>query len=199
MNDKDFVLYGEFTGEIPIREDITILPADDPNKLRLGWVIFEFEDEYSYQKHIKEKEGVDALKKYLYNNHPSRQKETDKADIYRGYNGSSYVDPESTSGGTIEVLPQLNGKPFNNEAINLIHSVRPSCIRVTTDRICLDARQWRVTVYLKKDDITIRKIEQEVQIGCYGHGEYKDVSNKPSADHGPAVINEKALKKIKVK
>lgn len=25
----------------PIREDITVLPADDPKKLRLGWVIKE--------------------------------------------------------------------------------------------------------------------------------------------------------------
>lgn len=25
----------------PIRDDITVLPADDPKKLRLGWVIHE--------------------------------------------------------------------------------------------------------------------------------------------------------------
>ena len=28
-------------GAFPIRQDITVLPADDPKKLRLGWVIFE--------------------------------------------------------------------------------------------------------------------------------------------------------------
>ena len=27
--------------EFPIRDDITVLPADDPKKLRLGWVIHE--------------------------------------------------------------------------------------------------------------------------------------------------------------
>jgi len=27
--------------EFPIRQDITVLPADDPKKLRLGWVIYE--------------------------------------------------------------------------------------------------------------------------------------------------------------
>ena len=28
-------------GAMPIRQDITVLPADDPKKLRLGWVIYE--------------------------------------------------------------------------------------------------------------------------------------------------------------
>lgn len=32
---------GEFVGVIPVRQDITVLPADDPKTLRLGWVIFE--------------------------------------------------------------------------------------------------------------------------------------------------------------
>lgn len=30
----------EFTGAMPVREDITVLPAE-PKKLRLGWVIYE--------------------------------------------------------------------------------------------------------------------------------------------------------------
>ena len=28
-------------GKFPIRQDITVLPADDPKKLRLGWMIYE--------------------------------------------------------------------------------------------------------------------------------------------------------------
>lgn len=28
-------------GCFPIRQDITVLPADDPRKLRLGWVVYE--------------------------------------------------------------------------------------------------------------------------------------------------------------
>jgi len=31
----------QFVGAIPIRQDITVLPADDPKRLRLGWVIYE--------------------------------------------------------------------------------------------------------------------------------------------------------------
>ena len=31
----------ECVGAFPIRQDITVLPCDDPKKLRLGWVIYE--------------------------------------------------------------------------------------------------------------------------------------------------------------
>lgn len=31
----------EYVGAMPIRQDITVLPADDPRHLRLGWVIYE--------------------------------------------------------------------------------------------------------------------------------------------------------------
>ncbi|MFW6028828.1 MAG: HK97-fold major capsid protein [Halanaerobiales bacterium] len=31
----------ETVGAFPIRQDITVMPADDPKKLRLGWVIYE--------------------------------------------------------------------------------------------------------------------------------------------------------------
>lgn len=30
-----------FMGAMPMRKYITILPADNPEKLRLGWVVFE--------------------------------------------------------------------------------------------------------------------------------------------------------------
>lgn len=31
----------QFVGAMPVRQDITVLPADDPKKLRLGWVVYE--------------------------------------------------------------------------------------------------------------------------------------------------------------
>lgn len=31
----------DYVGAFPIRQDITVLPADDPRHLRLGWVVFE--------------------------------------------------------------------------------------------------------------------------------------------------------------
>jgi len=40
--DTVFVLApAEYLGAMPIRQDITVLPADDPVKIRLGWVIYE--------------------------------------------------------------------------------------------------------------------------------------------------------------
>jgi len=39
---KVFVLApGEYVGAFPVRQDISVLPADDPKELRLGWVIYE--------------------------------------------------------------------------------------------------------------------------------------------------------------
>jgi len=37
------VQYGEpeFVGEFPVRQEITVLPADDPKKLRIGWYFIE--------------------------------------------------------------------------------------------------------------------------------------------------------------
>lgn len=41
-SDKVLVVASPDTvGAFPIRQDITVLPADDPKKLRLGWVIYE--------------------------------------------------------------------------------------------------------------------------------------------------------------
>jgi hypothetical protein len=31
----------EFVGVIPVRQEVTVIPADQPDKLRLGWVIYE--------------------------------------------------------------------------------------------------------------------------------------------------------------
>jgi hypothetical protein len=31
----------QFVGAMPVRQDVTVLPADDPKKLRLGWVVYE--------------------------------------------------------------------------------------------------------------------------------------------------------------
>jgi hypothetical protein len=31
----------QFVGAMPVRQDITVLPADDPKRLRLGWVVYE--------------------------------------------------------------------------------------------------------------------------------------------------------------
>lgn len=43
QNDSEVLVVAspDTVGAFPIRQDITVLPADDPKKLRLGWVIYE--------------------------------------------------------------------------------------------------------------------------------------------------------------
>lgn len=43
MSNGEIILPGAFEGALPVRDDITILPANYPKKLRLGWVVFEEE------------------------------------------------------------------------------------------------------------------------------------------------------------
>jgi hypothetical protein len=31
----------EFVGVMPVRQDIQVIPADEPEKLRVGWVVYE--------------------------------------------------------------------------------------------------------------------------------------------------------------
>ena len=66
---------------------------------------------------------------------------------------------------SIEVLPKLKGKPWDEVALGYVHALRPSQLRVVQDGIQLDAQTWRVTVWLKKDNVTIDHIEQEVEVG----------------------------------
>jgi len=73
---------------------------------------------------------------------------------------------------TIKVLEFLNNKPWDEVALAYVHALRPSSIRVTTGGIYLDARVWRVTVYVDDNDI-IQSITQEVEVAlpekvCHG-------------------------------
>ncbi len=64
----------------------------------------------------------------------------------------------------IKVLEFLNGKQWDDIALGYVHSLRPSSIRVTEGMITLDARIWRVTVYIDKENV-IDYITQEVIVG----------------------------------
>ena len=141
------------------RQDIVILPPQDNKKLRLGFNIFESEEQY--QKYIKEKEGEEVLSKYLHKNH--------------------FINPSVRGNRVIEILQNLKGTPYNNETINELVSFRPSAVRVANNGVTCDGCPWRITIYLEEDNVTIRKIEQEVEVGKYGHGIFQDVSeNEPS-------------------
>ena len=146
-------------GSMPIRKDtdFEVLADDDPRKLKLGWVVREIapgEDmgdppgdhqgtEYS-DPYVGKKQGV-----------PLR---FDEASRRRGYT-------------SIDVLPFLIGKPWNNLAINWMRALRTDDIRVVTNVRTLDTCPWRVTVRIDEDSI-IQEITQEVEVGLIGvhHG-----------------------------
>ena len=143
----------EYCGAFPVREDITVIPADDPKKLKLSWVI---------------QESV-----FNPNDYPSEDNsgyETDEADKFIDSNGKEPDDLNSCGWACIRVLEFLKGQPWNNLALNYVQALRPSSIRVIKHRTgqTADAYTWRVTVYLEEDNSTVKRIEQECNVGSIG-------------------------------
>lgn len=79
--------------------------------------------------------------------------------------GQPFVPFDDRGYTVIEVLPQLNGKPWDEVALGYVHALRPSQLRVVQDSAQLDSENWRVTVWLESDGLTIHCIEQEVEVG----------------------------------
>ncbi len=93
---------------------------------------------------------------------------------YRSSCAVSYKPPTRTGFLSMPVLQFLWGQPWDELAMNLVHALRPDCIRVLYwgGMETTDGRVTRVTVYLNKDG-TIRHMEQECQVGLegkYRHG-----------------------------
>ena len=77
------------------------------------------------------------------------------------------MNNETYSYSSIPVLEFLQGLPYNHLTQCYIRSLRPSYIRIIKNGVVnLDGRVWRVTVFLKEDDI-IDYIQQEVEVSCY--------------------------------
>jgi hypothetical protein len=73
----------------------------------------------------------------------------------------------------INVLPDLWGRPWDDIALGYVHALRPSQLRVVRGGAQADAWKWRVTVWLEDDDKTVKRIQQEVEVGlpdgvCHG-------------------------------
>lgn len=80
--------------------------------------------------------------------------------------------PKSTSYAVIKVLPVLIGRTFNLKALDLIHSLRPSILRVTSGEVKCDSYLWRVTITIDNSNV-IKDIVQEVEVSCdsgFEHG-----------------------------
>ena len=97
------------------------------------------------------------------------EKETKNNKHFNEYyttHASKFQKFNSSGRKTIEILPFLKGKKWDDVALGYIHAARPSAIRVTTGSITLDSLLWRVTVYINNEnDNIIEKIVQEVEIG----------------------------------
>lgn len=110
-------------------------------------------------------------------------------DDYRGKplnsrQGRPFVPYDANGYTSINVLPFLNGRPWDEIALAYVHALRPSQLRVVQEGIQLDAEAWRVTVWLNPDARTIKSIEQEVQVGLpdgIDHGHALDIALNSSA------------------
>ena len=96
---------------------------------------------------------------------------------YRSTHMVSYEEPDEISWTSIDCLPFLKGTEWNQTALNYVHALQPSSIRVTEGGIKLDSRCWRVTVYVTKDNI-IESISQEVEVGCVGFEDASEMNFK---------------------
>lgn len=65
----------------------------------------------------------------------------------------------------VRVLPELEGKPWNDITKAYMRSLRPSSVRVIPDggAMTSDVKLWRVTVNLTNSGL-IRHIDQEVEV-----------------------------------
>jgi len=129
--------------------------------------------------------------------------DTTEADTYRHRHHKHYEAPGQRGYTSHPVLQQLNGRPWDQFALNMVHTLRPSYIRVSIGGGgTLDAVRWRVTVALEEDDRTIKEITQEVEVGCvgakHGHGLYKyEIGESPRPAMG--YYNPKGLERLKIK
>lgn len=125
----------------------------------------------------------------------------------------TYHRPDRIGWSNIEVLEFLKGRKLDEVALAYIHSLRPSCIRVTTGMIKTNSIAWRVTVVVDEED-TIQTISQEAEVGlpegvAHGHalhlalkyGIDSDIAQEQSKNDkiGMAYCNPKALEKINFK
>lgn len=121
-----------------------------------------------------EKTEVEAKVRTLKEPKEPKEPEPDKTfDEYYDTHMVPFRKFNSIGWKSIKVLEFLNDKQWDDVALAYVHALRPSSIRVTEGTTKLDARVWRVTVYINEDN-TIRYISQEVEVGLpenVAHGE----------------------------
>jgi hypothetical protein len=88
--------------------------------------------------------------------------------------GARYEQPSRTGYVAMPVLQFLDGKKLSPELFGWIESLRPPLVRIVRfgHAVTCDAWHWRVTIYLREDNTTIDRIEQEVIVGLHGDVEH---------------------------
>jgi hypothetical protein len=92
------------------------------------------------------------------------------AEAYYNNAGKPFKAWEHRAYLSIDVLPLLKGKPWDDLALSYVSALRPSLIRVIKwgEGQAANAVTWRVTVNLDENNL-IRKITQEVEV-CVPEG-----------------------------
>lgn len=168
-----------------------VLPADDPNRPTIGWTISEVVP------------GSPAEARWNKELDTTRWTATDEADKYKSTSGVPCPPLDRYGMTSLPVLPFLVGRLWNNAALNVVRSLRPSEILVTKGVRTLDCVNWRVTVIVADDGRTIRSITQEVVVGLIGCRHGGDVSayiedRVPSPGLCIGVVNPRGVTKLTV-
>lgn len=89
---------------------------------------------------------------------------------YKSRSGVPYEAPMRMGYTSLDILHFLWGQPWDELALNFVHSIHPSFIRVIPNNgeETTDARHGRVTIYLCEDGQRIEHVEQECEVGLTG-------------------------------
>ena len=96
------------------------------------------------------------------------------AKDYYGLGGSTFEEFAGYGNRSMNVLPQLIGRKWDNCALAWVHTLRPSKIRVSTGELYCDAHMWRVTIIVDENDI-IQSIMQECRFGFIDHEHWREL------------------------
>lgn len=167
-------------------------PRQEPRQTgTIGWVAYEFVA------------GSEESKRHDAALNSEEQQATGEADalVYGRHRWQRHHRIGWTS---IPVLGCLVGQPWDARALNMLDAVRPSTVRVVTDRgmLTADSVAWRVTVTLKEDCRTISAVEQEVEVGLrgwrYGADAAAYMDNREPQPSSSGVFNPRGIGKLKV-
>lgn len=116
------------------------------------------------------------------------EKMMNKPEDYIDKQGIPYVKDTGRSYGykTINILPELIGRQWDEISLGYVHAFKPSCIRVIPHNgmMTLDAMSRRVTVELNEQK-RIKRINQEVEVMLpenIQNGEHLDIAMEHGID-----------------